>query len=101
MTNMTTPATTPRTAPTTLPGAGEESRKAYVAGMERIRSALFCSLCSREEEEGDDVEGSSSASGRVTSCDEEREMNAEERSRTKRSKGSVVVTKLWLSGRFE
>lgn len=47
---MTTPPTTPRTAPTTVPGVGEVSRKAYVAGMESIWSALFCIVFSREEE---------------------------------------------------
>lgn len=56
---MTTPPTTPRTAPTTVPGVGEVSRKAYVAGMERIWSALFCIVCSREEE----VEGDAAGSG--------------------------------------
>lgn len=80
---MTTPPTTPRTAPTTVPGVGEVSRKAYVAGMERIWSALFCIVFSRE------VAGSGIGSSRVTSFDEDREINAEERSRTKRIRGSV------------
>lgn len=86
---MTTPPTTPRTAPTTVPGVGEVSRKAYVAGMERIWSARFCIVFSREGER--DVAGSGIGSSRVTSFDEDREMNAEERSRTKRMRGSVRV----------
>lgn len=87
---MTTPPTTPRTAPTTVPGVGEVSRKAYVAGMERITSARFCIVFSREgEDEDGGVVGSGMGSSFVTSCEEDREMNADEISRTKRSTGSA------------
>lgn len=89
MTSITTPPTTPRTAPTTVPDVGEVSRKAYVAGMERIWSARFCIVFSREGER--EVAGSGIGSSRVTSFDEDREMNADERSRTKRMRGSVRV----------
>lgn len=46
-------------------------------------------VCSREEEEEGDVAGSGNGSSRVTSFEEDRKMKAEERSRTKRNKGSV------------
>lgn len=72
-----------------MPGDGEVSRKAYVAGMERIRSARFCIVFSREGER--EVAGSGIGSSRVTSFDEDREMNAEDKSRTKRMRGSVKV----------
>ena len=93
---MTTPPTTPSTAPTTVPGGGELSRKAYVAGIERIWSALLCIMRSKEEpgkpgEEEGDVAGSGTGSSFVTRVEVEREMNAEDRSRMKRSNGSAKV----------